>query len=295
MFAAGGGSTYRIDRHPTMSVHPVTPMCEADLTLHLAKQTTRKIELLDVLALSGQDAAVRLRNLRANTKAEVVLFDGFDRTTLLNTGRLLWGERPAECSFAVGSSGLIQALVEHWRESGDVPASWHVEAPHPIDRLIVVSGSCSPVTGAQIRWAIANGFADVAIDPANFDHTTVVRAALAALDQGQSVVLYTALGSANRPSGEGGEKLGTRLGVLLRELLKRSEVRRAVVAGGDTSSHAVRQLGIEALTFARITTPGAPLCRVHAPGEMLDGLELVLKGGQVGPENFFEVVKKGKG
>ena len=49
---------------------------------------------------------------------------------------------------------------------------------------------------------------------------------------------------------EGGEKLGRNLGVLLREVLMRSGVRRAIVAGGDTSSHAVRQLGIEALTFA---------------------------------------------
>jgi uncharacterized protein YgbK (DUF1537 family) len=64
-------------------------------------------------------------------------------------------------------------------------------------------------------------------------------------------------------------------------------VSRVVVAGGDTSSHAVRELGISALTFAAPLTRGAPLCRAHGwPGE----LQLVLKGGQIGSERFFEEV-----
>jgi uncharacterized protein YgbK (DUF1537 family) len=157
--------------------------------------------------------------------------------------------------------------------------------------VIVVSGSCSPVTEQQIRWAIAHGFADIRVDAADKDHSTALNAALSALSLGKSVVLYTALGVGDRDAGHGGEKLGRSLGVLLRETLIRSGVRRALVAGGDTSSHALRELGIESLIFAGQMTPGAPLCRCHAPGSALDGLELVLKGGQVGPENFFEMVK----
>ena len=51
--------------------------------------------------------------------------------------------------------------------------------------------------------------------------------------------------------------------------------RRAVVCGGDTSTHAVRQLGIQALTFLGLTVPGAPLCRAHAGASPMDGIELV--------------------
>src|SRR5690606_20339413 len=47
LFASYQGDTYRIDRHPVMSHHPVTPMHEADLRLHLAKQTTLKTDLVD--------------------------------------------------------------------------------------------------------------------------------------------------------------------------------------------------------------------------------------------------------
>jgi uncharacterized protein YgbK (DUF1537 family) len=150
------------------------------------------------------------------------------------------------------------------------------------------------VTEGQIRWAMANQFTGIRLNPGEGCNASPISTAKAALREGQSVVLYTALGGNDRKAGEGGAALGRMLGNLLRELLVESGVRRAIVAGGDTSSHAVRQLGIEALTFAGLTTPGAPLCRCHAPGLPLDGLELVLKGGQVGPENFFEMARKGQ-
>ena len=38
-FAAAGEAVHRLDRHPTMARHPVTPMHEADLKRHLAAQT----------------------------------------------------------------------------------------------------------------------------------------------------------------------------------------------------------------------------------------------------------------
>ena len=38
LFAAVEGEAFRLDRHPTMSRHPVTPMHEADVRRHLARQ-----------------------------------------------------------------------------------------------------------------------------------------------------------------------------------------------------------------------------------------------------------------
>jgi 3-oxoisoapionate kinase len=291
LFAVGGGVIHRIDRHPTMRQHPVTPMEDGDLRVHLARQTSLKIALLDVLALGSEDAERQLNRVLAENHP-IVLFDGLDDRTLHATGSLVWTRRPAAVSsFAVGSAGLIHALVQHWRRSGLIPPGYSLEPSRRVDRLVVVSGSCSPVTEGQIRWAIANGFTAIRVDPARQDDSAVLNTALSALGGGQSVILYTALGAGERNMAEGGERLGRRLGFLLREVLIRSGVRRALVAGGDTSSHAVRQLGIESLTFAGPMAPGAPLCRCHAPGKTLDGLELVLKGGQVGPENFFEMVR----
>ena len=41
-FTTVGNKTYRLDRHPMMSRHPITPMDEGDLRLHFAKQTNKK-------------------------------------------------------------------------------------------------------------------------------------------------------------------------------------------------------------------------------------------------------------
>jgi len=76
--------------------------------------------------------------------------------------------------------------------------------------------------------------------------------------------------------------------------LTASEVKRAVVAGGDTASHAGRQLGAYALTMLAPMAPGAPLCKAHMSGGNSHPLELVFKGGQIGPKDFFGAVLAGK-
>lgn len=106
-------------------------------------------------------------------------------------------------------------------------------------------------------------------------------------------MLYTALGPQDCGDNSAGMDLGAALGVLLNNVLPRSGVRRVAFAGGDTSTHAVRRLGIDALTFAAPLTPGAPLYTAHAANTSVDGLELVLKGGQVGAPDFFGAALRG--
>ena len=56
----------------------------------------------------------------------------------------------------------------------------------------------------------------------------------------------------------------------------------------------VQVLGIDALEVAARLTPGVPLCRILAAGRPLDGVEIALKGGQMGGEDFFEAVRRGR-
>ena len=284
LFAVAAGTVYRIDRHPTMKRHPVTPMGEADLRIHLARQTELRIGLLDILALAEPDVEQRLAAVLAEGPA-AVLFDGLREDSVATVGRLIWGQRTAEPMFCLGSSGLTHALVLHWRAAGMIPAEFTPPAIRPVEQVIVISGSCSPATEAQLRWAMANGYAGFRVgeeEPAE-----------RALAEGRSVAIYSALGPGDCAGPPRGEELGAHLGSLLLEWIRRSGVRRVVIAGGDTSSHAARRLGVEALTFAGLLSPGAPLCRAHSKDPAVDGLELVLKGGQVGPEDFFERVRKG--
>jgi uncharacterized protein YgbK (DUF1537 family) len=298
LFAEGGG-IHRIDRHSTMMHHPVTPMTESDLRLHLAKQTTRRIGFLDIVALHGESACERLRDL-AREGFSAVVFDGLDEASLERTGRLLWPDEAGRQEFVVGSSGAAYAFIAHWRKIGLLPPTVPSQAIREVDRLLVLSGSCSPVTEKQIRAAMSQGYVGIPLDvaaliahdaPARNAHFNQAKQALAA---GRRVILYSALGAINPILAAQSDELAIEMGMLLRKLVTESGVHRVVIAGGDTSSKAAQQLGLHALTFLAPAQPGAPLCRGHADDSSLDGLEIVLKGGQVGTPDFFEIVRSGR-
>jgi 3-oxoisoapionate kinase len=295
LFAAYQGANYRIDRHPVMSRHPVTPMDEADILLHLQRQTGLSSALVDNVAIlrdpSPPDAAV-------------VLLDVLDEATQSAVGRLLWERYGRDEQFVCGSSGVEYALIGHWRDLGLIGERPRFTPAGPVDQIVVVSGSVSPTTERQIRHAISNGFGGVALDPfllagdeqgAAVDEA--VEAALGILGAGRSALLYTALGpSADRGQaldGTARQRLGRALGRIQRRLVDRAKLERVVVAGGDTSSHALGEMGIEALTLKMPLpqTPGSPLCLAHGAGT--DHLQIALKGGQVGADDYFAMIRRG--
>src|SRR5690606_23124222 len=144
----------------------------------------------------------------------------------------------------------------------------------------------------------------IALDPlalSGNDGATVVgdavQAGLRILETGKSAVLHTALGpSADRGAsldGDARQRLGRALGRIQSQLVHRAGLKRAVVAGGDTSSHALGEMGISALTLQMPLpqTPGSPLCVAY--GGPADGLQIALKGGQVGGDNYFSMIRSG--
>lgn len=302
LFAAAAGTVYRIDRHPTMRSHPVTPMLEADLCRHLGAQTAMRIGRVELPALA-QDTAAEALNRCVSAGDEAVLFDGVSETDLLRIGRLLWDRARAQHLFCAGSSGLPYALLGAWRAAGllgATPAPRHTA--RTVDTLLVVSGSCSPATERQIQAALRSGYHGLPVDPEALlsdgrgaqTAGRLVEAAVRALRDGRSTLVYSALGALRPGTAPAGAALGERLGALTARILADVPLPRVVLAGGDTSSHAVAQLGLQALIWITALEPGAPLCRAHAGGSALDGLELVLKGGQVGSEGFFERVRLGR-
>lgn len=291
LFAVDRDRVYRIDRHPNMRNHPVTPMSEADLRQHLSLQTSLRIGLVDLAAFQSGTAARRLREEIADG-AGAIVFDGVDEATLTESGRLLCEMSRSRPLFAVGSSGLTYGLLQYWRSVGLIGTPTALAPPEPVDRLLVLSGSCSPVTARQIRKAKQQGFAAWHLEPGS-SWEKLRHNVEQALANGQSVVLYTALGP-QKATVDYGDAFGVALGEQLRQLLLATGIRRVMIAGGDTSTHAVKQLGLRALTFVAPLTAGAPLCKGHALGSPLDGLELVLKGGQIGPEDFFAHVRDGR-
>jgi uncharacterized protein YgbK (DUF1537 family) len=56
----------------------------------------------------------------------------------------------------------------------------------------------------------------------------------------------------------------------------------------------MRQLGLQALVALAPTVPGAALCAAHGTGPH-DGLEIALKGGQMGSDDYFGWIRAGGG
>ena len=316
------GTVHRIDRHPTMSLHPTTPMGEADMRRHIGAQTAQPIALLPAPLIAGaaEDAKAALERALA-AKPDALMIDIADEPAEARVGMLLEHmARQQAPLFVVGSSGVEYALVAHWRAEGRLPANVTMPSSGPVDRLLVVSGSCSPVTGAQIGAARADGFAEVALDAAALiaegedgaHAETAARQVLSLLEAGRSVIVHSSAGPedprekavadhfarAGLPAQagriRGGRALAAAAGRLLQRVLPKAGLRRFVVAGGDTATIAAGMLGIDALEMISPLTPGAPLCRVLAPGKYLDGCEVVLKGGQMGGPAFFSQVRAGR-
>jgi uncharacterized protein YgbK (DUF1537 family) len=110
---------------------------------------------------------------------------------------------------------------------------------------------------------------------------------VALLGAGRHVLVNTAgEDGGRRPTAD--PRLARETGQLLRRLLAQVPLRRIAIAGGDTSSHAVKALDCWGLSYLGAVATGAALCRLHSDSSSLDGLEVMLKGGQMGPPDIFE-------
>ncbi|HEX3624256.1 MAG TPA: four-carbon acid sugar kinase family protein [Verrucomicrobiae bacterium] len=297
------GEIHRLDRHPSIGRHPVTPMTEADLRCHLAKQTKKKIALFDILkvALPEPESFAELKTV-LTAKPDAVLFDAVETSHLRRIGGLM--DKLAGKNgplFSIGSSGIETALA------GSLGSSKRLRVTRASEtKLLVGSGSCSPVTSQQIDWALKHGFAEVSLDAKrlaakNGDAETqrAIRLAVKLLRSGRSVIVHTTRSGsdkflASKLKNKTAEVLGDALGKVLRGALDATDVQRICIAGGDTSSFAARALGIEAVEMIAPLTPGAPLCKAYAPGSPADSREFVFKGGQVGAENYFEIAMRAR-
>lgn len=314
LFAGTPDGIFRLDRHPVMSRHPATPMTEADLLRHLATQTDLPSALIDLPTLAGDPDAALTAHLDRGMR--LLSIDMIDDRSESAVGRLLWRHRGA-LSLVAGSQGVEYALVRHWQEAGMIPPAPPTPSAGAVDCIAAVSGSVSPITAGQIAWAGAHGFAPIPFEAsaacASPDaladaETRVISLALAAAAQGASPLIHTALGpddpavtrfraalsSTSLSPERVHARLGAALGRILDATLTHARLARAVISGGDTSGHALRELDLQALTALAPTIPGAALCTGHGTGPH-DGLQIALKGGQMGSEDYFGWVRAGGG
>lgn len=292
--AEAGGDLHRIDRHPTMSRHPVTPMHEADLRRHLATLGLPGAALLDVRALDEADDAA----LDSAWTDGPLLMDSTRTLHLARIGRLLWQRALQRPVLALGASSVAQALIGHWQAAGELPAAARPGAVPPAEGpVFLLVGSQSPVTAAQVDTASA------AYDPVLLDMPLIVasdsamadaaRRCASLLQAGRPVLART---GAPRAGGPGVLAVAQASGRLLAQVLERTPMlRRVGVAGGDSASFALRAVGPDALNWAGSLAPGVPLLQAVFDRPAQSGLQLMLKGGQMGPRDIFLRLLHGSG
>jgi uncharacterized protein YgbK (DUF1537 family) len=159
--------------------------------------------------------------------------------------------------------------------------------------IFVLAGSMSPVTARQVSEADSYHRIPLCgvrlLGEPQYVETQLARIARM-LHAHRHVLAYV----------ENGDRLAVnpaQLALATAELIRRvvvtqadngSPLRRLGVAGGDTSSLAAKALDIWALSYADVLGPGVTLCRAHSDDGRLDGLQLMLKGGQMGGDDIFE-------
>src|SRR5690606_37030785 len=219
--------------------------------------------------------------------------------------------------FSVGSSGVEQALADFWQQEAVLGKEPDWEIVDQVNPLLILCGSVSPITAGQIDYALENGFAEVAIDP-NFlkerlqdavNHYT--EQVLKYIQLGKSVVVHTARGPKDprrtemnvitqklgwnviESKSELPKRFGELLGETAKAVVQKHPIKRLIIAGGDTSSYTARALGIHAVKMIAPQIKGAPLCRVYAKDSPVDGIQINLKGGQLGEKDYFVALQNG--
>jgi uncharacterized protein YgbK (DUF1537 family) len=315
--SATDGQVYRIDRHPIMSVHPVTPMTESDLARHLGRQTTLAIGNLPLTRLGEAPPQIVAQLTAMAASCQAVVLDGLDAGHLTQAAACLQQMAAAQDSplFVIGGSGVEYALTQYWQPHG---AAGSIEGRadrysqfDPVDQVVAVSGSASRLSAAQIQAAVDAGFRDVAVDVQVLCQTPapaverLVREVVDALKTGASVVMHTARGpddhriegliealqarghSRDEARHYGGRLVSERLGEIVDAIVRLHRLRRLVLSGGDTSSRITQVLAPDALEIRARLAPGAPLCRLLSQSPHLKDMELALKGGQMGGTDYF--------
>ena len=288
-FAAEAGTIHRLDRQPTMATHPATPMTESDLRLHLAAQNNLQLAAFHLTSYA------ELPDCYTQSSDDALVLDALTDTDLRLLGQTLIASSNSRPLFTIGSGGLSRALAMNLATA--VPPTG-VRPPRPRppaeapgrSQVLVVSGSQSIRTREQIEYAVNAGWLSLELH----DPSAVQRTAVAAFRAGVPGVVVHTGERTTQPIHNLVNSLGKALAEVTRTVLEETNVRRVLIAGGDTSGHIVRTFGVHTLELVTATNdfgPGTALCRLTSPHRPINGLQVLLKGGQMGTPDLFETFR----
>lgn len=268
--------------------HPLTPMTDANLMRWLGPQiggaAVGLIGFADVEA--GADA---IRARMAALKADGIRHAVVDAVTDTHLAAL--GEACDGMVFVTAGSGLGLGLPGNFARAGKLAGGQADRLPAVGGDALLLSGSCSAATNAQVaRWE-ADGGALLRLDPLELAEGKMTPEAAWewAATQGSAPLIAAtappeAVKAAQAKLGvEGAARVveDTLSGIAV--CARAAGTRRFIVAGGETSGAVASALGVTRLAVGPQIAPGVPWCAT------LDAtpLALALKSGNFGAVTFF--------
>lgn len=274
LFARGpDGAVHRIDRHPVMARHPVTPMGEADLVRHLAAQGLEPLQRIAVTELDDPEAlAARLRQGPA-------LLDVMAESDQRRIGAAL--RRAGGRQLLIGASSVAEILASPSparQEPGDGPLAAGRQGA-----VLALAGSRSSITARQV--AACTRLLRVRLDRDKLDDPGTAGRLAERLAAGQALLLHL---DPDADYGRSSSELADACARLAAGIMARQPLRALALPGGDTSGRVTARLGFDALDYLRDLGPGVTLCLERHRDVERDGMAIMLKGGQMGPPDLFD-------
>ena len=271
-----------------MRDHPLTPMRDPSLVRVLQRQTRGKVGLVVQYDVARGVAAIRdaFASLR-QVGFQHAIVDAIEDHDLEAIG-----EAAADFPLITGGSGIALGLPENFRRQGLIGDGTADTLPPVTGAAVVLSGSCSEATRAQVSH-MRERAPLFRIDPiAAAAGRDIAEEALdwASPRLGDRPILISATASPEEVTAIQ-EALGReRAGALVEQTLAAiasglaaKGARRFVVAGGETAGAIVQALGITGLRIGWQIDPGVPW--TMSLGE--PALALALKSGNFGAPDFF--------
>jgi uncharacterized protein YgbK (DUF1537 family) len=269
--AAMDGNIHRIDRHPVMSAHPVTPMREGNLITHLEAQGLHGVRSAFLPELPDSEALV------AKLRKGPVLFDAVSNADLRHVARALEGAGGRQ--LLVGASSVAEILADASpkdisRAAVTLPAS---------EKLFVFAGSRSSSTQMQIEAATGYRIVELSADALRGGSGLAETAKL--LGAGHAVLAHLGPGV---NYGIGPSSLADLSVGFVSELINQVDIGYLGLAGGDTSSRICRGLGFTALDYWHTIGSGVCVCTARHESSERKNMRVMLKGGQMGEIDIFD-------
>ena len=271
-----------------MKDHPLTPMHDSNLMRLLEPQVSQPVGLADRLTVArGTDALrERIEALSTDGVAHVVV------DAVANDDLGIIAATCCDMPLLTGGSAVAMPLPNIYRADGslaaDAPAA---TVPDLVPGAVVLSGSCSAMTNAQVA-AYSASAPSFQLDPLQLAEGGVGLALdwLVAQSAGSNPLVYATAAPESVRAAQ--DKLGVaKAGALVEEALAalataafEAGIRRFVVAGGETSGAVAQALGLSRLDIGAEIAPGVPWTFSRVKGE---DIAITLKSGNFGNEDFF--------